>query len=73
MPAPRSKPDMSRAVMNLRDRMMEIQNDFDRMVSGFGEQGVGFAVLEARAFLQKAISAIDENQPHKAKAKSDLD
>lgn len=72
MTAQRVKPDLRRAVSNLRDRMIELRNDCDRVVRGFGEQGVGFAVLEARAFLQKAISAIDQNQAPKAKAKDDL-
>lgn len=72
MAAQRRKPDLRRAVLNLRDRMIELRNDCDRVVRGFGERGVGFAVLEAQALLQRAISAIDEDQALKAKAKDDL-
>jgi len=72
MAVPRGKPDLGRAVGNLRDRMIGLRDDCDRVIHGFGEQSVGFALLEARAFLQKAISAIDENQERGATAKADL-
>ena len=72
MASRRGKLDLRGAVATLRDRMIGIRNDCDRVIRGFGEEGVAFALLEARAFLQRAISAIDENPASKAKAKDQL-
>ena len=67
----RRKANLRRAITSLRDRMARLQEDLDRTVDSFGDQSIAFAVLEARSFLERAISSMDKSEePQPASGKT---